>query len=170
MVLIFKTKPLLNTMVTYAIVWTASDINEQKLICRKQKLDPWKTLRMGIVATFVVAPQVFTWLRVAEKLFPGKTLRIVIKKVISEQILFTPAAILCFYAATSVLERKDPVKEIKEKSLKTYGTGLMWWPFVQSVNFRFVPHQYKPVFVAGASFIWSNFLSFMKEDHIHQHS
>ena len=98
--LIFKTRPLLNTMVTYAIVWTASDINEQKLICRKQKLDPWKTLRMGIVATFVVAPQVFTWLRVAEKLFPGKTFRTVIKKVISEQILFTPAAILCFYAGT----------------------------------------------------------------------
>ncbi|XP_046338378.2 mpv17-like protein [Haliotis cracherodii] len=164
MVLIFKKSPMLNTMTTYAILWTIADVSEQKFVSKKKKLDVLKTARMTVVGSMVIAPLVVAWIRFAERVFPGTHFRAVIKKVVSEQIMFAPVGNLSFYTATSLLERKDVVTEIKAKFLKTYKTGLMFWPFVQTVNYSAVPHLYKPVFVAGASFMWSLFLCFMKED------
>jgi hypothetical protein len=84
-------------MITYTTLWTLADVIEQKYISKKLKHDVKKTVRITTVGTFVIAPLVFNWFRLAEKLWPGKRLKTVITKVVVEQIIFAPVSITCFY-------------------------------------------------------------------------
>ncbi|KAK7114995.1 mpv17-like protein isoform X2 [Littorina saxatilis] len=138
MVLIFKSWPLLNTMTTYAILWTASDITQELVVSKKDHVDWGKTARIGTTGACVIAPLVLTWIRIVELMFP----------------------------ATNALEGKSGIPELEAKFKKTYQAGMTFWPFVQMVNFRFVSHHYKPVFTASASFVWTIFLCYMKEEKV----
>ncbi|KAK7114994.1 mpv17-like protein isoform X1 [Littorina saxatilis] len=166
MVLIFKSWPLLNTMTTYAILWTASDITQELVVSKKDHVDWGKTARIGTTGACVIAPLVLTWIRIVELMFPGSAMKMVLKKVVIEQICFTPVTISSFYLATNALEGKSGIPELEAKFKKTYQAGMTFWPFVQMVNFRFVSHHYKPVFTASASFVWTIFLCYMKEEKV----
>lgn len=56
-----------------------------------------KSVRMVTVGTFVVAPLVFTWMFLAERMFPGRAIKTVAKKMITDQVVFAPVAISTFY-------------------------------------------------------------------------
>lgn len=84
---------ILQTMATYATLWTISDSVEQKFISKKEQMDYKKSVRMVTVGTFVVAPLVFTWMFLAERMFPGRA----IKTMITDQVVFAPVAISTFY-------------------------------------------------------------------------
>lgn len=88
---------LLQTMATYATLWTISDLVEQKFICKKRKLDYQKSLRMFTTGTFVMAPLIHTWMFLVEKRFPGRTFKTVAQKMIAGQVVFAPFAISTFY-------------------------------------------------------------------------
>jgi protein Mpv17 len=55
----------------------------------------------------------------------------------------------------------------KEKLDKTYWNALtsnwMVWPFVQVVNFSFVPLDYRVLFVNGLSIFWNCYLSYISK-------
>lgn len=84
-------------MATYATLWTISDSVEQKFISKKEQMDYKKSVRMVTVGTFVVAPLVFTWMFLAERMFPGRAIKTVAKKMITDQVVFAPVAISTFY-------------------------------------------------------------------------
>lgn len=88
---------LLQTMATYATLWTISDLVEQKFICKKRELDYQKSLRMFTTGTFVMAPLIHTWMFLVEKRFPGRTFKTVAQKMIAGQVVFAPFAISTFY-------------------------------------------------------------------------
>lgn len=88
---------ILQTMATYATLWTISDSVEQKFISKKEQMDYKKSVRMVTVGTFVVAPLVFTWMFLAERMFPGRAIKTVAKKMITDQVVFAPVAISTFY-------------------------------------------------------------------------
>lgn len=157
---------ILQTMATYATLWTISDSVEQKFISKKEQMDYKKSVRMVTVGTFVVAPLVFTWMFLAERMFPGRAIKTVAKKMITDQVVFAPVAISTFYFTTCMLERKS-LQQFKEEWLVkfpiTYKTGMMFWPFVQAVNFSVVPYKHRAKVIGCASFLWSMFLCYEKE-------
>ncbi|XP_061198093.1 mpv17-like protein [Saccostrea echinata] len=157
---------ILQTMATYATLWTISDSVEQKFISKKEQMDYQKSVRMVAVGTFVVAPLVFSWMFIAERMFPGRTFRTVAKKMITDQVVFAPFAITSFYFSTCMLERKS-LQQFQEEWLKkfpvTYKTGVMFWPFVQAANFSLVPYKHRSKVIGCASFLWSMFLCYEKE-------
>ncbi|XP_078338986.1 mpv17-like protein [Crassostrea virginica] len=157
---------LLQTMATYATLWTISDLVEQKFICKKRKLDHQKSLRMFTTGTFVMAPLIHIWMFLVEKRFPGRTFKTVAQKMIAGQVVFAPFAISTFYFTTCMLEKKS-LQQFKEEWLQkfpvTYKTGVMFWPFVQSVNFSLVPYKHRTKVMGCASFLWSMFLCYEKE-------
>lgn len=88
---------ILQTMATYATLWTISDSVEQKFISKKEQMDYQKSVRMVAVGTFVVAPLVYSWMFLAERMFPGRAFKTVAKKMITDQTVFAPIAISSFY-------------------------------------------------------------------------
>lgn len=68
------------------------------------------------------------------------------------------------YCLSGTLSGKDvnEIKEIlEEKYLRTLITGYKVWPFVQAINFTFVPVQLRANFVQGVSLCWNMYLSWM---------
>ena len=50
--------------------------------------------------------------------------------------------------------------KIRSDLLGVQAAGLGFWPFVDLVSYACLPVDYIPVFVNGASFVWTIFLSF----------
>lgn len=42
----------------------------------------------------------------------------------------------------------------------------MFWPAAQSVNFRFVPGQFRVAYVSSATLIWNSMLSYFKHSDV----
>ncbi|KAI4896751.1 hypothetical protein NFI96_020079 [Prochilodus magdalenae] len=61
----------------------------------------------------------------------------------------------------SFLEGKDDILEDwRKKFLNTYKTALMYWPFMQFLNFSLVPPYLRTTFTGCCAFVWATFLCF----------
>ena len=91
--------PVLKTVSAYMAINALADFNEQVLI-KKRTRETYKydkTARITVVGAFVVSPIVFAWMRFAEKLLPGRGFRVVMAKVVLDQLLAAPVEISTFY-------------------------------------------------------------------------
>ena len=95
-------------------------------------------------------------------MLPNKKLEIG-ARVAVDQLVFAPTNLFVFLSTMSILEGSSP----REKLAKTYKSALqgnwMVWPFVQVVNFSFVPLDYRVLFVNGLSIFWNCYLSFISK-------
>lgn len=82
-------------------------------------------------------------------------------RVALDQGVFAPVAVGCFLSSMAVLEGGS----VKEKLDKNYTSALtanwMVWPFVQAINFTFVPLDHRVLFVNVISIGWNCYLSFL---------
>jgi hypothetical protein len=72
-------------------------------------------------------------------------------------VIGAPVSILLTFAAAAVLQNKlqEFPERVREHLLPTWKTGAMYWPFVHSLNFKFVALHHQP-FVAHAASLWWN--------------
>ncbi|XP_041720348.1 mpv17-like protein isoform X2 [Coregonus clupeaformis] len=64
----------------------------------------------------------------------------------------------------SFLENKDDIfEDWREKFLNTYKTGLMYWPFMQFLNFILIPLYLRTAFMGCCAFLWATFLCFSRQ-------
>ncbi|XP_028459755.1 mpv17-like protein isoform X2 [Perca flavescens] len=74
-------------------------------------------------------------------------------------------AVVAFsFHGVSILEGKDDIfEDWREKFLNTYKTGLMFWPFMQFLNFALVPLYMRTAFTGCCAFVWATFLCFSRQ-------
>ncbi|CAL8135399.1 unnamed protein product [Orchesella dallaii] len=160
-----KDYPVVKGMVTYAVLWPISNICQQTIQGREQ-YNFVEAARFSIFGSFVVAPSLYAWVRIAGRLIPGNTLKIAMKKALLEQVLYSPFAITTFYSGMCLLENKslEEVKtEVQAKFWPTYRTGICIWPLVQTINFAFIKERNRVPVTSVVSFFWTVFLSYMKQ-------
>ncbi|TNN57985.1 Mpv17-like protein [Liparis tanakae] len=103
-------------------------------------------------------------MRFLERRFPGNSVRMVLRKLLMDQSIAAPLATSVFYTGVSLLEGKDDIfEDWREKFLNTYKTGLMFWPFMQLVNFALVPLYLRTAFTGCCAFVWATFLCFSRQ-------
>jgi protein Mpv17 len=111
------------------------------VLLRRPKLTP--THFAGVFGP--LATQWFKFLQHKIRL-PNKNAEI-LTRVAVDQLCFAPAHLVVFLSTMATLEGSDP----KEKLEKTYTTALTknWivWPWVQLVNFKFVPLEHRVMLV-----------------------
>jgi protein Mpv17 len=112
----------------------------------------------------IFGPAATTWFKFLQTkvVLPNKKLEIC-ARVGVDQLLFAPTNLFVFLSTMSILEGVSP----REKLAKTYTGALqsnwMVWPFVQVVNFSFVPLDYRVLFVNGLSIFWNCYLSYISK-------
>ncbi|KAK8736126.1 hypothetical protein OTU49_004835 [Cherax quadricarinatus] len=156
--------PVLRGMVTYSVLWPTSNLVQQSLDKTRDKYDPVESLRYLVLGTFVTAPTVYVWVRLASKIVRGNTVKHAVVKAGLEQILFAPVGISQFFLGITILEGQPwakCVQEWREKLIPTWKTGVCIWPVLQTVNFAYVAEKNRVVVVSIASFMWTIFLSYM---------
>lgn len=160
---------LVNAVGYYGSLWLVADFVEQKIVCKKKVYDPYKAARSVTVGAGVVAPMVYTWMKVGERILPGRSFRTAVIKVCIDAFAFGPVAISSFYISSSLLEGKGmngAVEEWKHKLVPTVKRAWCIWPGVQLMNFMFVPPTRRVYVVGSVSLFWSVFLCYMKDDSI----
>ncbi len=76
----FRKYPLGRGMITYSLLWPTSNLCQQAIQGREE-FDFAQAARFSIFGTFVIAPSVYGWVKVAGFLLPGSTLKMAITKV-----------------------------------------------------------------------------------------
>ena len=115
---------------------------------------------MGII----IGPIQRTWFLTLERFIPPTSKIQIVKKLIVDQTVYGPFIIFFFYSLSSTLAGKnlnDLKLLLQERYLKTIFTAYKVWPFVQAVNFSFVPLQHRANFVQVVSLCWNMYLSWM---------
>ncbi|XP_066496930.1 mpv17-like protein [Tiliqua scincoides] len=146
----------------YGALFAAGDAAQQRL--RGGRADWAQTRRVALVALAFHGHFSFFWLRALERLLPGRAPRAVLAKVLCDQLLGAPVAVLAFYTGMSLLQGKEDIfSDCRQKFWNTYKTGLMYWPFVQLSNFSLVPVHLRTAYTGLCGFIWAAFLCFSQQ-------
>lgn len=89
------------------------------------------------------------WYRYLDARLPGRTISIVIKKVIVDQLICSPLYIGVFFLTLGILENTswpELKTEIRKKAYKLYVAEWIVWPPAQIINFYFLPTRYRVLY------------------------
>ena len=96
----------------------------------------------------------------------GRTQKLVLKKVLVDQIVFSPVNLICYFATVGLLERrtlKYIYEEFKQKGMQNiYLVEWGIWPAAQWVNFYLLPMRYRILFDNVISFFFDIYSPYIK--------
>uniref|UniRef100_A0A7S0N794 Peroxisomal membrane protein MPV17 n=1 Tax=Chlamydomonas leiostraca TaxID=1034604 RepID=A0A7S0N794_9CHLO len=155
-------KPLRTKALTSAFIAGLSDVIAQRIISGGYK-NSRRTLAIACYGLIWNGPSAHFWQKFMEYLFPGKTdMKTVLKKVLIDQLSYGPVCNLLFMSfATTVLEGRSLVF-LRAKVQRDYPlvqlNGWKVWPLAALINYRFVPLQFRVLFINCVALCWSIFL------------
>ncbi|ELT87101.1 hypothetical protein CAPTEDRAFT_150250 [Capitella teleta] len=143
------------------------DIATQLLVHEKTdkvKLD-WKRTGRMVVMGVALGPLFHGWYSMLDRYLPGRSLSTVAKKLVADQGVACPGFLLLFFGGMGLMEgqsQEEIKSEIKCKFVPLIIADCCFWPPMQAINFRFVPPQFRVLYVACCTLFWDGFLSYMK--------
>ncbi|KAL1516920.1 hypothetical protein ABEB36_000751 [Hypothenemus hampei] len=148
----FSNKYLLYTNVGLSVSLSGlGDLMEQKYEIVSGEEKEWNLIRtrnMTLSGT-TVGIACHYWYSFLDRTVPGYTVRIVMKKIIVDQLIGSPLCISTFFATLGVLEgvtMEEFIKEIKAKAWRLYVAEWMIWPPCQFLNFYVLSTKYRVLF------------------------
>ncbi|XP_054634452.1 mpv17-like protein [Dunckerocampus dactyliophorus] len=155
--------PWVTNVTLYGCLFAGGDFVHQ-CFSQRDKMDWSHTRNVAVVAFSFHGNFNFFWMRFLERRFPGNSAGMVMRKLLVDQTTAAPLATSVFYTGVSFLEGKDDIMEdCRDKFLNTYKTGLMFWPFMQFLNFALVPPYVRTTFSGCCAFVWATFLCFSRQ-------
>ncbi|EDV91662.1 mpv17-like protein 2 [Drosophila grimshawi] len=145
----FSNKFLLFTNVGISLTLSSvGDILEQQLELYNEEIDEYSSTRTQHMATSGVAVGIIChyWYQLLDKYLPGRSMRVVAKKIVLDQFICSPLYISAFFVTLGILEQKDAQEvwtEIREKAWKLYAAEWTVWPVAQFINFYWIPTHYR---------------------------
>lgn len=109
------------------------------------------------------------WYRFLDGRLPGKTIGLVLKKVLIDQIICSPLCIGIFFLTLAILEKSDWSefkKEVRNKAHKLYIAEWVVWPPAQIINFYLLPSRYRVLYDNTISLGYDVYTSQVKHDNI----
>ncbi|KAM6323555.1 mitochondrial inner membrane protein Mpv17 [Aegotheles albertisi] len=142
----------------------AGDVIAQQLVERRGLCGHhgFRTARMAAIGVCFVGPVVGGWYRILDRLVPGSTKVVAVKKMVLDQGGFAPCFLGCFLAitgATSGLSAEETWARIQQDYVDALLTNYCLWPPVQMANFYFVPLQHRLAVVQCVAIVWNCYLS-----------
>eukprot|EP01112_Ceratiomyxa_fruticulosa_P010589 TRINITY_DN2811_c0_g1_i1.p1 TRINITY_DN2811_c0_g1~~TRINITY_DN2811_c0_g1_i1.p1 ORF type:complete len:217 (-),score=47.88 TRINITY_DN2811_c0_g1_i1:122-772(-) len=162
---LLNSNPVLTKMVTMTTLMAAGDVMAQKIENRQtnKPVDFVRTLRFAGVGFCFSGPLLHLWYKALEKYVGGgNSTSSVVKKILLDQLVFTPPSFMGFVAVLGTLEGKKPeqiVNKIQQDMWNVLKVNWIIWPAAQYINFRFVPVDLRVLFVGAISLGWNSFLS-----------
>lgn len=98
---------------------------------------------------------------------PGRSIGIVLKKVLVDQLVCSPLCIGMFFVTLGILERSswpDFKQEIRDKGHRLYVAEWIVWPPAQIINFYFLPTRFRVLYDNTISLGYDVYTSQVKHD------
>lgn len=126
-------------------------------------IDSTRSLEMGFIRGTVITPFILKWYPTLVRLCPGNTIPRIFGRVVLDQITGGPICLLLIFmikAAISGMTLKELDDLITNNYYPAWFKGLQYWPFVNMINFGFVPLKFQPFLAHFASVYWNAVLSY----------
>jgi len=92
----FKRHSFVGSVLVYSCLYSAGDIARQT-VQRTPKKDYATTARMAVVGGGGLAPCLYMWYRILDRLVSGTTVQVIVKKVVIDQMVAGSVGIFIFY-------------------------------------------------------------------------
>lgn len=167
---LFSPKNLLYTNVVISISLSAAgDVLEQQYEIVKGEWDKWsfnRTRNMA-VSGMTVGVICHYWYKYLDSVMSKRTIGVVLKKVVIDQLICSPICISTFFLTLGLLEKSnwnDLKEEIKQKAHKLYIAEWIVWPPAQIINFYFLPTKYRVLYDNTISLGYDVYMSHVKHN------
>ncbi|XP_060116566.1 mpv17-like protein isoform X2 [Heteronotia binoei] len=139
-------------LLVYGGLFAAGDAAQQRL--RLDSPDWRQTRHVALVALAFHGNFSYLWLRGLERLLPGRAPLAVVAKVLCDQLVGAPVALLAFYTGMSMLQGKEDIfLDCRQKFWNTYKLS----------NFSLVPVYLRTAYIGLCGFVWMAFLCFSQQ-------
>ncbi|XP_074676558.1 mitochondrial inner membrane protein Mpv17 isoform X2 [Strix aluco] len=160
-------RPWAAQALTAGALMGAGDMIAQQLVERRglRRHRGRRTLKMMAIGFCFVLPQgpvVGGWYKILDRLIPGSTKVVAVKKMLLDQGAFAPCFLGCFLAVTGAmngLSAQENWSKIQQDYTDALLTNYCIWPPVQIGNFYFVPLQHRLAVVQCVAIVWNCYLS-----------
>ncbi|ORY16604.1 hypothetical protein BCR34DRAFT_96478 [Clohesyomyces aquaticus] len=159
-----KTAPLLTQALTTAVLFATGDVMAQQGV-EKVGLDKHnlaRTARMAGYGGFIFGPAATKWYSfLASRINLSTSNRTIAARVGCDQFLFAPINMGLFLSSMAYLEGSDPKAKLKKAYIPGMTNNFLLWPWVQAVNFKYVPLEHRVLVVNFVALGWNCYLSFL---------
>lgn len=140
-------------------------------ICQKMQHDPeqsetwWdkeRTKTFGFVGTCISGPISYCWLQQVEHMFPGTDMRPILQKTVTNAGWAFIVSLPLMFTTFTLLKGgtfQDAVKKVKQDLVPTFNAGLVYWPFMNILLFKFVSLGARPFANSCCGIAWNIYLS-----------
>jgi len=91
----FKRHSFVGSVLVYSCLYGGGDVARQTM--QRTPMDYAMTGRMAVVGGGSLAPFMYAWYRILDKMMPGKTMQVIVKKVVVDQLVACSMGISIFY-------------------------------------------------------------------------
>ncbi|KAK7500264.1 hypothetical protein BaRGS_00008487 [Batillaria attramentaria] len=155
-----------NTGLTVALSITGDVFQQWYQSARKQNSQPWDKRRTAHMAGtgLLIAPFIHYWYVFLDRWLPGRTFRILWRKVLMDQLVCSPVYLSIFVLSLGIMEGRswENIKDdVRGKGSVLYVAEWVVWPPAQFVNFYFLPSKYRVLYDNTISLAFDTFWSYV---------
>ncbi|XP_059049256.1 protein Mpv17-like [Achroia grisella] len=157
-------RPYLVQAVQTGALMGAGDLISQTVIEKKiiKEIDYKRTLQFSSIGLFVGGPALRLWYGLLNQHIGSSGKSVAIKKVFIDQLVFAPAFLFLILSGVGTMQGKswnNVKKDIHANYYDVLKTNYYVWPWVQIVNFYYIPLQYQVLLVQVVALFWNTYLS-----------
>ncbi|KAK4291870.1 hypothetical protein Pmani_035320 [Petrolisthes manimaculis] len=102
------------------------------------------------------------WYNLLDRRLPGHTIQVALKKLLVDQLLFSPVCLTVFFLSLGLFKGGDWqefLTDLQHKGWRLYAAEWLVWPPVQLFNFYFLPTKFRVLFDNAISLLFDVYTS-----------